>query len=422
MAEGGPARVGVGGALTEPPPTASGIGRFSPNKEGQSCRASVRVVPTANPARHQHWLSSTPGTPKQNTGRSSVYRQGSLGGYNSKHVAFQRKGRLGLLAVANSTRGGQKPLGCGFLLFWGTVSSSLPLRRCPGSRAELWAQPPVGLCPSPWTELPGGTRSPAREGSSPGRAPAALHQHPASHPRAASAWPFGSLHLRLAPTLLPDPPSSARSSRRQKWIPTCNGNVSHLCLLLDEGGGDGYPASRLDVGLEPLGHPGDPLTADGFPTAWPIPVPEPESNAPAVPVGEGDPASRLGSRPEPRGDGTDVPVGRTSPAPRLDAVLQPGWHRRGPPRAKDQAEGGKKSPEPSGVLRQMLEELERGHETEAMRATSTPGNCCPVVSRCHPSGSLCVSRLFPQCLLLHVTSAAKAESALGRGIWSTFRR
>ncbi|KAM6248256.1 uncharacterized protein M6G45_010211 [Spheniscus humboldti] len=214
----------------------------------------------------------------------------------------------------------------------------------------------------------------------------------------------------------------ARSSRRQKWIPTCNGNVSHLCLLLDEGGGDGYPASRLDVGLEPLGHPGDPLTADGFPTAWPIPVPEPESNAPAVPVGEGDPASRLGSRPEPRGDGTDVPVGRTSPAPRLDAVLQPGWHRRGPPRAKDQAEGGKKSPEPSGVLRQMLEELERGHETEAMRATSTPGNCCPVVSRCHPSGSLCVSRLFPQCLLLHVTSAAKAESALGRGIWSTFRR
>ncbi|KAM6248257.1 uncharacterized protein M6G45_010212 [Spheniscus humboldti] len=311
MAEGGPARVGVGGALTEPPPTASGIGRFLPNKEGQSCRASVRVVPTANPARHQHWLSSTPGTPKQNTGRSSVYRQGSLGGYNSKHVAFQRKGRLGLFA---------------------------------------------------------------------------------------------------------------RSSRRQKWIPTCNGNVSHLCLLLDEGGGDGYPASRLDVGLEPLGHPGDPLTADGFPTAWPIPVPEPESNAPAVPVGEGDPASRLGSRPEPRGDGTDVPVGRTSPAPRLDAVLQPGWHRRGPPRAKDQAEGGKKSPEPSGVLRQMLEELERGHETEAMRATSTPGNCCPVVSRCHPSGSLCVSRLFPQCLLLHVTSAAKAESALGRGIWSTFRR
>ncbi|KAM6248262.1 uncharacterized protein M6G45_010217 [Spheniscus humboldti] len=219
MAEGGPARVGVGGALTEPPPTASGIGRFSPNKEGQSCRASVRVC-------------------------------------------FGE----GFLCVRESSPGEKAPRG------------------------------PI-----------------------------------------------------------------ARSSRRQKWIPTCNGNVSHLCLLLDEGGGDGYPASRLDVGLEPLGHPGDPLTADGFPTAWPIPVPEPESNAPAVPVGEGDPASRLGSRPEPRGDGTDVPVGRTSPAPRLDAVLQPGWHRRGPPRAKDQAEGGKKSPEPSGVLRQMLEELERGH-------------------------------------------------------------
>ena len=52
-------------------------------------------------------------------------------------------------------------------------------------------------------------------------------------------------------------------------------------------------------------------------------------------------------------------------------------------------------------------------ETEAMQATSTPGNCCPVLSRCHPSGSLCVSRLFPRCPLLHLTSAAKAESVLG---------
>ena len=52
-------------------------------------------------------------------------------------------------------------------------------------------------------------------------------------------------------------------------------------------------------------------------------------------------------------------------------------------------------------------------ETEAMRATGAPGNCCPLLSRCHPSGSLCVSRLFPRCPLLHLTSAAKAESVLG---------
>ncbi|KAM6059170.1 uncharacterized protein LJ206_013954 isoform 1-T1 [Theristicus caerulescens] len=134
----------------------------------------------------------------------------------------------------------------------------------------------------------------------------------------------------------------------------------------DEGGGNGYPASRLDVGLEPLGHPG------------------------------------------------------------------------GPPRAKYQAEGGRKSPAPSEVVRQMLEELKRAHETdreavqkealpegsggslpvsaeerEAMRAAGTPGNCRPVLCRCHPSGCLCVSRLFPQCPLLHVTSAAKAGGVLG---------
>ncbi|XP_072732281.1 uncharacterized protein [Ciconia boyciana] len=58
---------------------------------------------------------------------------------------------------------------------------------------------------------------------------------------------------------------------------------------------------------------------------------------------------------------TDVPVGRTFAAPRLDAAPQPGWRRRGPPRAKYQAEEGKKSPEPFEVPRQMLEQLERGH-------------------------------------------------------------
>ncbi|XP_052641982.1 uncharacterized protein LOC128141371 [Harpia harpyja] len=86
----------------------------------------------------------------------------------------------------------------------------------------------------------------------------------------------------------------------------------------------------------------------------------------AVPAGEGDAASRLGSRTEAPGDGmvTDGPVGRTFPAPRLDAFLQPGWHRRGPPRAKYPADGGKKSLQPSEFRRQMLEELERGHGTD----------------------------------------------------------
>lgn len=41
--------------------------------------------------------------------------------------------------------------------------------------------------------------------------------------------------------------------------------------------------------------------------------------------------------------------------------IAPNAFSEGPPRAKYQAEGGKKSPEPSHALRQMLEELERGH-------------------------------------------------------------
>ncbi|XP_026713383.1 protein PRRC2C [Athene cunicularia] len=43
--------------------------------------------------------------------------------------------------------------------------------------------------------------------------------------------------------------------------------MTHLCLLLDAAGGSGYPGSWLDVGLEQLGHPGDPLEVDGFPTS-----------------------------------------------------------------------------------------------------------------------------------------------------------
>ncbi|XP_035758687.1 uncharacterized protein LOC118453219, partial [Egretta garzetta] len=101
-------------------------------------------------------------------------------------------------------------------------------------------------------------------------------------------------------------------------MPTGNGNVSHLCLLLDEGDGNGYAASQPDVGLEPLGHAGV----------------------------------------------TDVLVRRALPAPRLDAVLQPGRHRRGPRRATYQAEGGKRCLGSCEVLRQILEELRRGHETD----------------------------------------------------------
>ncbi|XP_075015537.1 uncharacterized protein LOC142086400 isoform X2 [Calonectris borealis] len=147
-------------------------------------------------------------------------------------------------------------------------------------------------------------------------------------------------------------------------------------MEFDEGGGDGFPASRLDAGLEPLGHPGDPLIVKIFPTSWPVPVLEPESNPTNVPAGEGGPASRMGSRAEPPGDGvvTDGPVGRTLPAPQPDPALQPGWRRRGPSIAQYHAEGGKKSPEPSQVLSNILEELERAHEMdqEAVQTEAFP--------------------------------------------------
>ena len=49
-------------------------------------------------------------------------------------------------------------------------------------------------------------------------------------------------------------------------------------------------------------------------------------------------------------------------------------------------------------------------EREAMRETGMPGNCCPMVTRCHQSESVCACRLFPWSPFLHVMPAAKPGS------------
>ncbi|KAM9240318.1 uncharacterized protein RG961_015844 [Leptosomus discolor] len=87
----------------------------------------------------------------------------------------------------------------------------------------------------------------------------------------------------------------------------------------DEGGGEGYPASRVDVGLEALGHPGDRPVLNGFPAFSPAAVLRPES----------------------------TPMGNASAIRRC----------RGPPRAKYPAEGAKKSLEPSEMLQPVQEEV-----------------------------------------------------------------
>ncbi|KAM6387387.1 uncharacterized protein J5M81_008932 isoform 1-T1 [Pluvialis apricaria] len=176
----------------------------------------------------------------------------------------------------------------------------------------------------------------------------------------------------------------------------------------DDGGSNDDAASWLDVGLEPSGHPGDPLKVDSSPTSSPVPVLKPASNLTAVPVDEGDAASRLGSSSEAPGGGmvTDVPVGKTFPAPQLDPVLESGWHHR-----ETDQEAMKKEVFPEGRSNSVPV---RAEETKAMQATGVLGDCCPVVSQCHLSyQDHYVSADFPQCSLLPVMSAAKAERVLG---------
>ncbi|XP_065701342.1 uncharacterized protein [Patagioenas fasciata] len=83
----------------------------------------------------------------------------------------------------------------------------------------------------------------------------------------------------------------------------------------------------------------------------------------AAPVGEADPGSRLGSRTEPPGHAVDDPEGWTFPAPRQRAGLRPGWRPRGLPRPMHEAEEAKTTPEPSEVMKQLLDELRRAQET-----------------------------------------------------------
>lgn len=91
----------------------------------------------------------------------------------------------------------------------------------------------------------------------------------------------------------------------------------------------------------------DPLEVDGFPTSWPLPVPEPESNPTGKSAGGGSiylliffpremQVAPSVAHAQTIGDGSfsgclvaDEPIGRTFPAPRPHAVLPRGWHRRG---------------------------------------------------------------------------------------------
>ncbi|XP_054693655.1 uncharacterized protein LOC129211146 [Grus americana] len=153
------------------------------------------------------------------------------------------------------------------------------------------------------------------------------------------AVPQAGWHRRGPPRAQYHQPEGGK--KRPEPSPLLREMLDELERRHDEDADNG--ASWLDVDLEPLEHPG------------------------AVPAGEGDPTSQLGSRSEAPADRvvTDVPVGRAFPAPQLDAVPQAGWHRRGPPRAQyHQPEGGKKRPEPSPLLREMLDELERRHKTD----------------------------------------------------------
>ncbi|XP_030357379.1 uncharacterized protein LOC115614527 [Strigops habroptila] len=97
-----------------------------------------------------------------------------------------------------------------------------------------------------------------------------------------------------------------------------------------EAGGNGREASWQDVGLEPLEtleQPGDPLQVNSFLAPYADLVPKPENNP------------------------------------------------TGPPRAKLQDEGRITTSEPSEVLRQIVEELRRGHgmDQEAVQSEAAPG-------------------------------------------------
>ncbi|XP_042645116.1 uncharacterized protein LOC122153089 [Tyto alba] len=179
--------------------------------------------------------------------------------------------------------------------------------------------------------------------------------------------------------------------------------------------------------------------ASGHPDSPPDLLWEPQGDPTDVAGGDGYPASQPASRADAQGDRVDVGAGRALPASRLDLALELTWHRRGPPRAKYRAEMEKSSPRSSEVLEGVLKELDKAaHETDqetveneafrggrsqavrvsdaktgAIQSTGLPGNCRPLILQHHASKSLRVFRLFPQCPLPRVLSAAQPRRVGG---------
>ncbi|KAM6232294.1 uncharacterized protein M6G45_014932 [Spheniscus humboldti] len=134
---------------------------------------------------------------------------------------------------------------------------------------------------------------------------------------------------------------------------------------LQEGGSHAVPVSDEKTGaIQSTGVPAVP-GGDGHPASQPDLVREPQGDPTGVAGGDGYPASRLGSRPDAQGDRTDVGTGRAFPPSRMDPALELTWHPRGPQRAKHKAEMGRSSQRSSEVLKEILQELHKApHEMD----------------------------------------------------------
>ncbi|XP_068264652.1 uncharacterized protein [Nyctibius grandis] len=156
-----------------------------------------------------------------------------------------------------------------------------------------------------------------------------------------SPYPASQLDVALDPLEQPGDPLQVDGFPTYWPLPVLNPESRPT----DEDDGSPYPASQLDVALDPLEQPGDPLQVDGFPTYWPLPVLNPESRPTAVPTGEGNVASRMGSGDEP---------------PQAGAVLsEPGEDRHGRVYAVNRMDSGEveKTPARASSTQRIVDHL-----------------------------------------------------------------
>ncbi|XP_068264654.1 uncharacterized protein [Nyctibius grandis] len=228
-----------------------------------------------------------------------------------------------------------------------------------------------------------------------------------------SPYPASQLDVALDPLEQPGDPLQVDGFPTYWPLPVLNPESRPT----DEDDGSPYPASQLDVALDPLEQPGDPLQVDGFPTYWPLPVLNPESRPTDEDDGSPYPASQLDVALDPLeqpGDPLQVDGFPTYwPLPVLNPESRPTAVPIGEGNVASRMGSGDEPPQAGAVLSEPGEDrhgrVYEFYRTDSGEVEKTPARA----SNAHRSaGRLCPSDVRWHCLISAVAIILSVPAAI----------